>query len=131
MVLTAKFGCARLYSRIIAPDTESRRLNLQACYAEYQWIIAYAQKFDVQIFQEELALCREMVSAAAVHSACSRCFVSVLPLSLGIVSLADRLRLFPRKSLRFRRTAPCTPLLAGDCWTPWALHGSLLKVGEL
>lgn len=64
MVLTAKFGCARLYSRIIAPDTDSRRLNLQACYAEYQWIIAYAQKFEVQIFQEELALCREMVSVA-------------------------------------------------------------------
>ena len=62
MVLTAKFGCARLYSRIICPDIESRRLNLQACYAEYLWIIAYAEKFSVQIFQEELALCREMVS---------------------------------------------------------------------
>lgn len=35
MVLTAKFGCARLYSRIVAPDVDSRRLNLQACYAEY------------------------------------------------------------------------------------------------
>jgi hypothetical protein len=62
MVLTAKFGCARLYSRIICPDVDSRRLNLQACYAEYQWIIAYAEKFNVQIFQEELGLCREMVT---------------------------------------------------------------------
>ena len=35
MVLTAKFGCARLYSRIVAADVDSRRLNLQACYAEY------------------------------------------------------------------------------------------------
>ena len=63
MVLTAKFGCARLYSRIMCADMDSRRLNLQACYAEYQWIIAYAEKFDVRIFQEELALCREMVRA--------------------------------------------------------------------
>ena len=61
MLLTAKFGCARLHSRIICPDVDGRRLNLQACYAEYQCIIAYAQKHNVQIFQEELALCREMV----------------------------------------------------------------------
>ena len=69
MVLTAKFGCARLYSRIISPDVDSRRLNLQACYAEYQWIIAYAQKFNVQIFQEELGLCREMVTARVASAA--------------------------------------------------------------
>jgi hypothetical protein len=69
MVLTAKFGCARLYSRIICADIESRRLNLQSCFAEYQWIIAYAQKYDIQIFQEELALCREMVSATACQCA--------------------------------------------------------------
>jgi len=62
LVLTAKFGRARLHSRIISPDVDSRRSNLQACYAEYQWIMAYAEKFDVKIFQEELALCREMVT---------------------------------------------------------------------
>ncbi len=72
MVLTTKFGCARLYSRIMCADTDSRRLNLQACYAEYHWIIAYAEKFDVQIFQEELALCQKMVRAR-VCTACCRC----------------------------------------------------------
>ena len=35
LVLTAKFGRARLNSRIIAPDVDGRRSNLQACYAEY------------------------------------------------------------------------------------------------
>ena len=31
----------------------------------YQWIIAYSEKFSVQVFQEEVALCREMVTRSA------------------------------------------------------------------
>ncbi len=111
MVLTAKFGCARLYSRIIAPDTSSRRCNLQACYAEYQWIIAYAQKFEVKVFQEELALCREMVSAPAADSFLPFSFLFLVACR---VSLANRRRSFQRKSLPFHRKALYTLLHVGD-----------------
>lgn len=118
MVLTAKFGCARLYSRIMCADMDSRRLNLQACYAEYQWIIAYAEKFDVRIFQEELALCREMVRARA----CAACLPLPLPRPASrppVFSPANRRRSFPRKSLLFRPTAACTlPPAADVAWPP-------------
>jgi hypothetical protein len=127
MVLTAKFGCARLYSRIMCADMDSRRLNLQACYAEYQWIIAYAEKFDVQIFQEELALCREMVRARAC---------CVLPLRAAaafacrppVFSPANRRRSFPRKLLLFRRTAACTLPPAADVGLPLQDKPSLAEV---
>lgn len=119
MVLTAKFGCARLYSRIICADVDGRRLNLQACYAEYQWIIAYAQKHNVQIFQEELALCREMVTARvasaprAVSTSLFRPFPSLFvpftsPHSLPSLTSCYRPPSFPRKSPLCPPMAPCT-----------------------
>ena len=108
MVLTAKFGCARLYSRIISPDVDSRRLNLQACYTEYQWIMAYAQKFNVQIFQEELGLCREMVTARVASAARNHFFSPSSFLSLLCLTPANRHRSFPLKLLPCHHTAPCT-----------------------
>ena len=138
MVLTAKFGCARLLSRIMCADVDGRRLNLQACYAEYQWIIAYAQKHNVQIFQEELALCREMViqrvpsAPRAASPSLSLTFLSfpfsslfpfpslpflspfIPPHSLPSFTSCYRRPSFPRKSPLCPPTAPCTLHRAAD-----------------
>ena len=107
MVLTAKFGCARLYSRIMCADMDSRRLNLQACYAEYQWIIAYAEKFDVRIFSGGARPVPGNGARARVRRAC-RCRCRALPAGhpcshppTGVArSRANRCSFVPRQRAR-------------------------------
>jgi hypothetical protein len=59
--LHAHFNMARLYQKLVTDDPRGTVMNLKKALAEYNFISAFSKKQNVQVLQQEIGLCTQML----------------------------------------------------------------------